>query len=65
MRSLTAKIKERAEQSSVPVRRTMPSEVISPANMQKRQIRNGLLPTTSTPDALTISKARREIFNTG
>jgi hypothetical protein len=45
--------------------RTQCTELINPMRMQKKQIRHGLAPTGSAPDARSLSHARREIFNSG
>jgi hypothetical protein len=66
LKEISAKINQRSEQAAAPVRRTIMSDVINPMNMQKKQIRNGIMPTVAAvPDAKALSSARREISNTG
>ncbi|KAI6172780.1 TFIIS N-terminal domain-containing protein [Aphelenchoides besseyi] len=62
---ISQRIKQAKDQRAVPEKTTMLSEVINPVNMQKKQLRNGLLPTAGVPDALKTTRARRAIFNSG
>jgi hypothetical protein len=67
LKVISAKINRRSEQAAAPIlRTTLISEIINPMRMQKKQIRNGIAPTsTLVAGAKEISHARREIFNSG
>jgi len=65
LKTISAKINQRAEKAAAPIRRTIMSDVINPVKMQKKQIQNGLRPTFTTADAQELSQARRQIFHSG